>query len=298
MTSESFDRFMTRLRRDPPPEHADPLNMRSRMDRAGGRLPEGVLGTPTTCGGVKAEWIDSANCAADRVVLYLHGGGCVAGSVDSHRNLTGHLAQAIGCRVLALEYRLAPEHPHPAQVNDAVGAFRALLDQGFQPKHIAVAGDSAGGGLTVSMLLMSRAHGLPMPAAAVAISPLVDLEATGSSMTSRASADPLITRSLVLDNVALFIGEGDRHDPWAAPMYGDLTGLPPMLIQVGDAEILLDDAVRLAACATKAGVETTLEVWPDMVHVFQASAGFFPEADEAIERIASFCRSRLGLPAE
>jgi epsilon-lactone hydrolase len=295
VASEKFDRFLTLLRQVPPSEHVDHLQMRAALDRTGGRFPDGVVGTPVIAGGVPAEWIDPPGGAGDRVVLYLHGGGYVAGSIDSHRNLTGHLAAAIGCRVLALDYRLAPEHPHPAPVTDAVAGYRWLLDQGVAADHVVIAGDSAGGGLTVATLLLARDEGLAMPAAAVPISPLVDLEATGESMTTRAAADPMIQRDMALEIVQLFLGDGDRRDPYAAPLHGDLAGLPPLLIQVGDAEVLLDDAVRLADRARVAGVDVTLEVWPEMVHVFQASAGFVPEADEAIAHIAEFCRPKLGL---
>jgi acetyl esterase/lipase len=295
VASEKFERYLTLLREVPSAEHVDHIKMRANLDRTGGRFPDGVVGTPTNAGGVPAEWIDPPGGATDHVVLYLHGGGYIAGSIDSHRNLTGHLARALGCRVLALAYRLAPEHPHPAPVTDAVAAYRWLLDEGATPEHIVIAGDSAGGGLTVATLLMARDQGLPMPAAAVPISPLVDLEATGASMSTRAAADPMIDRSQVLEIIQLFIGDGDRRDPYAAPLHGDLTGLPPLLIQVGDAEVLLDDAVRLAAAAEAAGVDTTLEVWPEMVHVFQASAGYVPEADQAVARIAEFSRGRLGM---
>jgi acetyl esterase/lipase len=147
----------------------------------------------------------------------------------------------------------------------------------------------------MAMLLRARDEGLAMPAAAVPISPMVDLEATGESMTTRAAVDPMVTRDMALEIVQLFVGDGDRRDPYAAPLHGDLSGLPPLLIQVGDAEVLLDDSVRLAGKAREAGVEVTLEVWPEMVHVFQGSAGFVPEADEAVAHIAEFCRSKLGL---
>jgi monoterpene epsilon-lactone hydrolase len=295
VASEEFDKFLTLLRKAPVAEHVDHRAMRTMLDTTGGRFPDGVVGTPIVAGGVPAEWIDPPGGSHDRVVLYLHGGGYVAGSIDSHRNLTGHLARAIGCRVLAVDYRLAPEHPHPAPVTDAVAAYRWLLDQGVDADRVVIAGDSAGGGLAVATLLMARDQGLPMPAAAVPISPMVDLEATGASMATRAAVDPMIGKNMALEIVALFLGDGDRRDPYAAPLHGDLAGLPPLLIQVGDAEVLLDDSVRLAEAARAAGVEVTLEVWPEMVHVFQASAGFVPEADQAVARIADFCRQKLGL---
>jgi epsilon-lactone hydrolase len=296
VASEKFDKFLTLVRKAPVADHVDHLQMRAMLDKTGGRFPDGVVGTPVVAGGVPAEWIDPPGGSTDRVMLYLHGGGYVAGSIDSHRNLTGHLAEAMGCRVLALEYRLAPEHPHPAAVTDAVAAYRWLLDQGVPANQIVIAGDSAGGGLTMATLLMARDHGLPMPAAAVPISPMVDLEATGASMSTRAAVDPMINKSMAVEIVQLLLGDGDRRDPYAAPLHGDLGGLPPLLIQVGDAEVLLDDAVRLADRAKAAGVDVTLEVWPEMVHVFQASAGFVPEADQAIAAIAGFCRPKLGLP--
>ena len=295
MASEKFEKFLALVRKVPPPAQVDHQRMRVNLDRTGGRFPDGVVGTPVVAGGVPAEWIDPAGGVTDRVVLYLHGGGYVAGSIDSHRNLTGHLARAMGCRVLALDYRLAPEHPHPAPIEDAVAVYRWLIGLGTAAQHVMIAGDSAGGGLTIAMLLMARDQGLSLPAVAVPISPLVDLEATGESMTTRAGTDPMISRSMLLQIVQLFIGDGDRHDPYAAPLHGDLSGLPPLLIQVGDAEVLLDDATRLAATARAVGVDVTLEVWPEMVHVFQASAGFVPEADEAIAHIAAFCRPKLGL---
>jgi monoterpene epsilon-lactone hydrolase len=295
MASAQFEKYLTLLRQVPMSQHVDPEQMRAALDRTGGRFPEGVVGTAVIAGGVPAEWIDAPDGVEDRVVLYLHGGGYVAGSIDSHRNLTGHLAAAMGCRILALDYRLAPEHPHPAAVTDAVAAYRWLLDQGIAPEHVVIAGDSAGGGLTVALLLRARDEGLAMPAAAVPISPMVDLEATGESMTTRAELDPMVSRDMALEIVQLFLGDGDRRDPYAAPLHGELAALPPLLIQVGDAEVLLDDSVRLADKARTAGVDVTLEVWPEMVHVFQGSAGFVPEADEAIAHIANYCRPKLGL---
>src|SRR5688572_15863435 len=190
MASEKFEKFLNLLRNQPQVERVDVQKMRAMQDRVGGKFPEGVTGTPVTAGGVPAEWIDPPGGVTDRVVLYLHGGGYVAGSIDSHRNLTGHLARAMGCRVLALHYRLAPEHPFPAAVDDALAAYQWLLAEGITAEHIMVAGDSAGGGLTLALLLAARDAGAPMPAVAVPLSPLTDLEGLGESMTTRAAADP------------------------------------------------------------------------------------------------------------
>lgn len=295
MPSEQFERFLARVRRDPAPVELDVAATRARMDRQGGRLPDGVTGTPTSVGDVRAEWIDATGAIADRAILYLHGGGFVAGSIDSHRNLTGHLAAAAGCRTLALDYRLAPEHPHPAAVTDALAAYAWLLEQGFAGEHLVVAGDSAGGGLAVSCAHEARKRGLPMPAGLVVMSPCTDLELSGASMTSRADVDPMVSRELLSEMIECFVAGGDRRDPAAAALHCDLSGFPPMLIQVGDAEVLLDDATRLAALAEASGVDVTLQIWAEMTHVFQFGAGYFPEADAAIGQVAEFCRRRTGL---
>jgi acetyl esterase/lipase len=297
MASQQFEKYLGLLEANRPP--AGKVNvdtMRANMDQVGGRFPEGVTGQPAEVAGVPGEWIQAEGAADDSAVLYLHGGGYVAGSVDSHRNLTGHLAKAMGCRIFAADYRLAPEHPHPAPVEDATAAYRAMVAQGMDPARLAVAGDSAGGGLTVATLLALRDAGDLLPAAAVAISPWVDLEATGDSATTRAAADPMVSAESLHVIAGLFLGaDGDPRDPLAAPLHADLSGLPPMLIHVGDAEVLLDDATRLAAKVTDAGGEATLEVWPDMVHVWHLSAGYVPESDQAIARIAEFTRPLVGL---
>jgi len=296
MASEKFDKFLNLLRKQPRPERVDHQQMRVFQDKAGGKFPEGVVGTPVDVDGIPAEWIAPEGGATDRAVLYLHGGGYVAGSIDSHRNLTGNLARAMGCRVLALHYRLAPEHPHPAPVEDAVTAYRWMLAQGLKADHLVIAGDSAGGGLTLATLIALRDGGDPLPAAAVGISPWVDMESTGASAVTRAEADPMISKDMLLQIAALFLGpDGDPRHPLASPLHAELHGLPPLLIQVGDAEVLLDDSTRFAEKATAAGVEVTLEVWPEMIHVWHASAGFVPEADQAIARIAEYSRPRIGL---
>lgn len=257
--------------------------------------PAGVLWTEADAGGVPAIWADPDGGAADRVLMYVHGGGYVIGAATYYRNLTGHLAAAFGCRVLNVDYRLAPEHPHPAPVEDATTAYRWLLDQGIEPGHIAIAGDSAGGGLTVATLLSIRNHGLPQPAAAVPISPWVDMEATGASMTTNAEHDVLVAADLIKGMSEAFLQGGDARDPLAAPLHADLTGVCPLYVQVGGHETLLDDSVRLAANAEKAGVDVRLDVFPEMQHVFQIAAGNLPEADEAIARLAQWLKPRLGL---
>ena len=295
MASEKFAKYLTLLQNMPQSDRVNHEKMRVMQDKVGGKFPAGVVGTPVSAGGVPAEWIDDEGGNRGSVVLYLHGGGYVAGSIDSHRNLTGHLTRAMGCRVLALHYRLAPEHPHPAPLQDAVAAYRWLLDEGYPADKVMIAGDSAGGGLVMATLLSLRDAKVALPSCAVGISPWLDMEAKGDSMQTRAAADPMITKVQILQIADLFLGGSDPKDPLAAPLHGELGGLPPLLIHVGDAEVLLDDSTRFAAKAKAAGVDVTLEVWPDMVHVWHASAGYVPESDQAIARIAEFARPKLGL---
>ena len=260
-------------------------------------VPEGVTYEDVDAGGVPAQWTIPEAGADDRVILYVHGGGYVVCSVASHSRLVGHIATAVGCRALSVEYRLAPEHPHPAAVTDSTAAYRWLLDQGVAPERIAIAGDSAGGGLTVATLLKIRADGLPQPAAAVPISPWVDLEGTGETMDTHADLDLMCSRDGLKIMADHFLGGRDARDPLAAPLHADLTGLAPLYIQVGGHETLLSDATRLAAKAAAAGVDVRLDVFPEMQHVFQLMAGRAPEADEAVARIGGWLRPRLGLPA-
>jgi len=279
----------------PPPTLEE---MRASMEPFGqiATVPEGVTWEAVDAGGVPAIWAIPADGATDRVILYVHGGGYVIGLAKIYERFTGHLANAVGCRVLNVDYRLAPEHPHPAPVDDAVTAYRWLLDRGVRPEHIAVSGDSAGGGLTVATLLRVRDDGLPRPAAGVPLSPWVDLEGTGDSMTTKADVDLLVGLEGLTQMAAMFLGEhGDPKDPYAAPLHADLHDLPPLLIQVGEDETLLDDSRRLAEKAELAGVDVTLEVFPEMQHVFQVCCGAMPEATEAVARIAAWLRPRLGL---
>jgi epsilon-lactone hydrolase len=257
--------------------------------------PAGVLWTETDAGGVPAIWADPEGGAADRVLMYVHGGGYVIGAATYYRNLTGHLAAALGCRVLNVDYRLAPEHPHPAAVEDSTTAYRWLLDQGIAPAHIAISGDSAGGGLTVATLLNIRDNGLPQPAAAVPLSPWVDMEGTGQSMTTNAERDVLVAAETIKGMAEAFLQGQDSKDPLAAPLHADLTAVCPLYVQVGGDETLLDDSVRLADKARSVGVDVRLDVFPEMQHVFQMAAGNMPEADDAIGRIADWLKPRLGL---
>lgn len=256
------------------------------------QAPDGVTCTPVEAGGVSAEWSVAAGVDEAKVVLYVHGGGYVMGSAGSHRDVTGRLSKAAGARVLSLNYRLAPEHPFPAPVDDAVAAYRWLLAQGISPGNIAVAGDSAGGGLAIATLLALRDAGEPLPAAGIGISPWVDMEGTGESMTTRAAVDPVVQKEGLLGMAKLYLGDADPKNPLAAPLHADLAGLPPLLLQVGDAETLLDDSTRLAERARAAGVDVTLKVWDEMPHVWHLFAPILPEGRQAIDEIGSFFQAR------
>ena len=239
---------------------------------------------PVTANGVRAEWSSTPSATDDAALLYLHGGGYVIGSLDSHRHLVAEAGRAAGCWALALDYRLAPEHPFPAAVEDAVAGYRYLLGRGLKPDRIALAGDSAGGGLVVAAMVAIRDAGLPQPGCGWCISPWVDMEASGGTMTSRSAADPMVQKAGVLDMARLYLNGADPRSPLASPIYANLNGLAPLLIQVGAAETLLDDALALAKAAGAADVYVDLQIWPEMVHVWHL---FHPELKAGMRAIAS-----------
>jgi len=257
--------------------------------------PGGVDYVEFEAAGVRCMWAIPHGCADDRVIVCAHGGGYICNSIYSHRKMYGHLAKAAGVRALLVDYRRAPEHPHPAPMEDAVAVYGWLLDNGYRPEHIATAGDSSGGGLSIAMILAARDQGLPLPAAAMPLSPRVDLEAIGESMVTNVDTDLLASPQVVEDMTNTYLGDAPRTDPWASPLYADLTGLPPMYLQTGGDEMLRDDAVMFAEKARTAGVEVRLEVWEGMQHVHQMMAGRAPEADESIRRMAEWVRPKLGL---
>lgn len=248
------------------------------------RTAPDIVVEPITVNDVPAEWTTAPGADPARAVLYLHGGGYVAGSLDSHRHLAAEVGRTAGARCLALHYRLAPEHPFPAAVEDALAGYRYLLDAGFAPGHIALAGDSAGGGLVVAALVAIRDAGLPQPAAGWPISPWVDMEGIGASMTGKAAEDPTVQKEPLLEMAALYLHGADPRAPLAAPIYADLRGIAPLFIQVGAVETLLDDAVRLAGIAGAAHVPVTLEIWPDMVHVWHL---YYPDLAAGRRAIAA-----------
>ena len=240
--------------------------------------------------GVAGEMVLADGVEAEGTTLYLHGGGYVIGSPATHRELACRLSAASGSSVLVTDYRLAPEHPFPAPVEDAVSAYRWLLDQGHGPSELSIAGDSAGGGLTVATLVSLKDQGLPLPSCGVCLSPWVDMEGIGESMSSRANADPMVQRQGLVAMAGTYLNGADPRSPLAAPLYADLTGLPPLLIQVGTRETLYDDATRLAKLAREVGVETTFEPWDEMIHVWHVFAPILDEGQEAIQRMADFIR--------
>jgi len=245
-------------------------------------------------GGVTAEWVAADGASDSRVVLYFHGGGYIIGSPRTHRPMLAHLSRDSAARVLSLDYRLAPEHPFPAPIEDAVASYRWLLQEGFDPSRIALGGDSAGGGLTVAALVQIRYLGLPVPAAGVCVSPWVDMEGLGESMETRAEADPMVGRENLMVSAKTYLGGADPRAPLAAPLYADLRGLPPLLIQVGDAEVLLDDSTRLAGIAREAGVKVQMDVWDDMIHVWPLFAPILPEGKQAIAQAGEFIKKHTG----
>jgi acetyl esterase/lipase len=295
MASAEHRALVEILRNQPVLDGATIHDKRSSMEAmAGGApLPDGATVEVVDAGGVPAEWV-AAEGSGDAVVLYLHGGGYCIGSLNTHRGMAARVAAVCGARVLNVDYRLAPEHPHPAAVDDAVAAYRWLLGAGVAPGAVVVGGDSAGGGLVVATLLALRDAGEPMPAAGVCMSPWVDLTCTGETFETKAGEDPMCSKEGLDEMAAAYAGEHGVDHPLVSPVHADLSGLPPLLVQVGTAEVLLDDAVRLAERARAAGVDVRLEAWDDLVHVFQAFAPMVPESVEALEGIGAFVRERLG----
>lgn len=263
---------------------------RTDLDALASRFAAGIRSerTPVTANGVPAEWVVPAIPSTGRVVLYLHGGGYVSGSITSHRTLATRIAHAARARALLVDYRLAPEYPFPAALEDALTTYHWLLAEGSAPHQIAFAGDSAGAGLALSALVTLRGAGDPLPAAVVCISPWVDLAASGESWTTKVDSEIVLIPGKLLDSARMYLGDADPRTPLASPLYADLQGLPPVLIQVGSDEILLSDATRLAEQAEAAGVAVTLEVWEGMSHVWHFAASLLPEGRQAIAHIGAF----------
>src|SRR5262245_57487061 len=264
MSQRGIDVVRAHLAKLPPTASMTIEERRAQYDKA-----ERVFATPSdvaiervTAPVQPAEWLTPPGARPSAVVLYLHGGGYVIGSPRSHRHLAAAIARASAARALLLDYRLAPEQPFPAALDDALAAYEWLLAHGIASRHLVIAGDSAGGGLTVATLLALRDRGRPLPAAGVCISPWVDLTCSGASYASKAAVDPIVTRDSVDMMAKAYAGTGEPKAPLLSPLFADLRGLPPLLVQVGSDEVLLDDALGLAERARRAGVEVAVEEWP------------------------------------
>lgn len=253
-------------------------------------LPGGVDQSAAGLPGLRAAWLTPRAAGLDGVVLYLHGGAYTIGSMNTHRVLASWLVRHSGLRVLLPEYRRAPEHPFPAAIQDALRAYRWLLEQGRSPARITLAGDSAGGGLCAALMIALRDQGLPLPAAAALLSPWTDLAGTGESLHSRSAIDPLFSHLNIIRAGKFYTNGNDPCDPLISPLYGNLTGLPPVLIHVGDHEVLLDDSTRLAERIRAAGGKVELVIWPEMWHVFQALGNWAPESQLSLQQIGQFLR--------
>lgn len=294
MSSIEFEQLVAQLKANAIDLAKDPSGVREDFSVAMNGLPllENFTHSARTIAGVPGIWGEGPWSESERVLLYLHGGAYVFGSARDYLSLAANLAHVCQAKVFAADYRLAPEHPYPAAVEDAVAAYQGLLAEGYLPAQVVVAGDSAGGGLTIAMLLAARDAGLPMPAAAVTFSPWADLTLSGDSMESCADADYLLTRCGLAGMADLYLASHAPTEPLISPIRADLTGLPPLLIQVGSHEVLLSDAIRLAERAGLADVEVELQVWPKMFHVWHMFAFALDSSREALNRAGNFLRER------
>lgn len=295
-SSPQLDRvigIMKNIRSNPP---ADIHEARAVLDQAFAVYPPAsdVTIFEIDAGGVPCQWITVPGVSQDRLIIYFHGGAYATCSPTTHKDLISRLSLASGAAALGVDYRLAPEYLFPTAVEDCLAAYNWALGHGFEPRNIVLAGDSAGGGLVVSVLLAARDSALPLPAAGVCFSPWVDLECTGESMSVNDHLDAFIKYEGLFGRAQSYLGEADPKHPWASALYADLHGLPPLLIHVGSAETLLDDSTRLAILAKNAGVDVSFKIWDDMVHVWQLFASVLPEGQQSIDESGEFIRSKLG----
>jgi len=297
MPTAEYDRLYEKLQSLPPVFGRDIKASRAEMEKAAAKffpVSDEVTCQPVDANGVSAEWVTPKEDVGEGVILMLHGGGYCIGSIASYRNVAGNLARIAKRKTLLIEYRLSPEHPFPAALDDAATAYNWLLDQGVKPNHITIVGDSAGGNLTLTTLLRLREDDVALPAVAVAISPWTDLTGSGESARTRVEEDPLIKPDRTNYIAEWYHRYTDIKHPLVSPLFADLTGLPPLLIQVGTRETLLDDSTRFAEAARNHGVEVDLQIWDDMFHVWHYYADWIPEGIQAFEQIAQFIDSRIG----
>ncbi|WP_419925792.1 alpha/beta hydrolase [Candidatus Poriferisocius sp.] len=256
-------------------------------------VPDGVSFAPVDAGGVPSEWVTPPEVEGNRAILYLHGGGYVVGSLNTHRHVVSRLAQGAKARLLNVDYRLAPENPYPAALDDAMAAWQWHLANGGEAAHTAISGDSAGGGLAVALCMKLRDEGLPLPACAAPISPWTDLTFSGDSMTDRADRDPMLAGANALSGMVMAYAQGtDATDPYVSPVFGTFDNLPPMMIQVGTEEVLYDDSTRVVKAIENANGSVEFRPWQDMMHVWHLLAGVAPEAEEGIAELAAYIDDR------
>ncbi len=293
MSSSEIDAVRELLRSKPRPTSFP--ERRQRLDAIGSTSPlAGDIGLePIDANGVAAEWSLAPGSDPSKVLLFFHGGGYCSGSIVSHRGMVTEAGRAAQARTLAVGYRLAPEHPFPAAIEDARSAYRFLLDQGVAPSKIAIGGDSAGGGLTLALMTSVRDAREPLPACAWLVSPWVDLRMTGASLAEKAAIDPLISKPYLEELASAYLAGADPANPLVSPLNADLAGLPPLLVQAGSAETLLDDAVRIARRAGAADVRVNLEIWPHMIHAWHLWAAQLEAGRRAIASAGAFIRAHL-----
>jgi monoterpene epsilon-lactone hydrolase len=295
MSQEQREALDQLIRNAPLDIGGDPIEQRANFEKmlSAQPLADDVSTAPGELGGVPVLNIETGEASHDAVVLWFHGGWYVIGSARTSAGISSDLARRTDTKVVSVDYRLAPEHPYPAALQDATAAYRGLLDSGVDARSIAIVGESAGGGLAVALLASLAEEGLAQPTCAVLLSPWTDLTLSGETMTSMVGIDPVFTREKVSVRVADYVGSADPADPSISPIFADLHGLPPILIQSGSHEILLDDSIRLARRAAVDDVDVTLDVTPGVPHGFQAFAAILDEGDAALTRVASFLQSNL-----
>ena len=270
--------------------------LRKECDEAAERLssmPEGIEIQEADSTPVYAEWIIPEGAEENKAILYFHGGCFIMGNAKSYRGIVGNFANHVGYKTLLFNYRLAPEFPAPAAVIDSVAIYQWMLEQGYHPEDIVFAGDSAGGGIEIGTLIKLRDDGVPLPAACVAFSPSLDMTMTGESHKTRAKADPCTPKGACETCYDYYLGNGDPMDPYASPLFGDLTGLPPIMIQVGNDEVMRDDSTLFGEKADSCGVEVHVRVWKGMFHCFPLLAPMFEEATEAMKQVSKFIRTNM-----
>jgi acetyl esterase/lipase len=300
MTQQQREAIKSMLTASPMDPAGDPLEQRPLFEQmiTAIPVPADVVTTPGQLGGVPVVTIDIPGTTTEGVILYFHGGFFAIGSAAASVGLASDLARKARMQVVTVDYRLAPEHPYPAALHDAMTAYRALLDTGQHVARVALAGESAGANLAAATLVAIQRDGLPRPSSAVLLSPWVDLAGTGDSITAKAAVDPMITATAIRVRAGDYLNGADASDGLVSPIYASLAGLPPLLIQAGSHEVLLDDAIRLAARAAHDDVDVTLEVVPGVTHVFQAFAAHLDEGEAALTRAGAFLRGHIAAAAD